>query len=233
MPTKDVEKRRAYNRKRDAAIRSGEWIVQKGGVPRKTTPIKCSHCGKSFYRPLGNQSPGRQYCGRKCMAKAYVGRNVGEKHPRFKGTETRLCLTCGKPNERPHWMWRDGQLVFCDSKCFGKWKSLNWGGENNPCWRGGKHYYYGANMVRQARRTRHRDDHKCRRCGIDESELRRALDVHHLKPFRFFGLENYKKANMLTNLVSLCGTCHTTIEHYSEKNQQWTREEIIAGCAFC
>jgi len=230
MITKAIQKRRAYNRARYAAIKSGEWVVHKHGVPKEENRVVCSHCGKTFLRPPSNQRSGNQYCGMDCMAKAYVGRNLGASHPNHKGTKTKPCVTCGKPNERPMWMWKYNEQVFCDSKCFGKWKSLNWSGENNPSWKGGKHHYYGPNWKRQARRTRHRDNHKCRRCGVDESELRRALDVHHLKPFRFFGLENYKKANMLVNLVSLCENCHHTVEHYSERNQQWDWGEIIAEC---
>jgi predicted HNH restriction endonuclease len=39
------------------------------------------------------------------------------------------------------------------------------------------------------------------------------LDVHHILPIRYFEEENYKEANKLSNLISLCEVCHTTAEH--------------------
>jgi predicted HNH restriction endonuclease len=38
------------------------------------------------------------------------------------------------------------------------------------------------------------------------------LDVHHVKPFRDFGVANYLEANQLDNLVTLCKPCHMAIE---------------------
>ena len=45
----------------------------------------------------------------------------------------------------------------------------------------------------------------------------RSHDVHHLVPFRSFGYvpgvnENYKLANELANLVTLCRACHRRVE---------------------
>jgi len=46
-------------------------------------------------------------------------------------------------------------------------------------------------------------------CGL----IADNLDVHHIVPFREFGLENYKKANRLENLISLCHSCHLKSEY--------------------
>lgn len=183
---------------------------------RKASDLNCDHCGSTFYRSPANRNkrgPG-SYCSRVCMGKAYEGRAVGEKSPRWKGTETRPCNFCASPVTRPAWTWNNRKNTFCDRSCFSRWKSDNWTGDANPAWAGGKFLYYGANWKRQQREARRRDGHRCQLCDVHESELRRALDVHHIRPFRFYGLENYRDANRLSNLISLCDRCHTHVERF-------------------
>lgn len=184
---------------------------------KKSTDIKCSQCGKMFYRSPANRNRDgnkNQYCSRVCMSNAFIGKMLGNKSPRWKQKHIRYCDNCKKKLLRPDWhINQGGKLSFCNHKCFGEWKSKNWSGKDNPAWIGGKAYYYGENWKRQSRETRKRDNHKCKNCGVSENLLRRALDVHHIKPFRFFGLANYKKANSLSNLVSLCPTCHKKAEY--------------------
>jgi hypothetical protein len=40
----------------------------------------------------------------------------------------------------------------------------------------------------------------------------RALDVHHRRPFRLFGVAQHAAANALDNLVALCHDCHLKTE---------------------
>jgi DEAD/DEAH box helicase domain-containing protein len=75
---------------------------------------------------------------------------------------------------------------------------------------------YGPNWAQQRERARRRDGFKCRHCGLPEREDRRH-DVHHVRPFRTFGYvsgenENYRAANRLENLVTLCASCHRRAE---------------------
>lgn len=79
-------------------------------------------------------------------------------------------------------------------------------GENNPNWKGGSISYYGPNWQSQRRKILERDNHICQRCGAPENG--REHDIHHIIPFRKFGLENYKEANKLNNLETLCIHCH-------------------------
>ena len=88
-------------------------------------------------------------------------------------------------------------------------------GENSPSWKGGTIEYYGPNWRKQRRAARKRDGYKCRVCN--KKQKGRALDVHHIKPFRDFGYvpgknDNYREANRLTNLISLCKSCHKNVE---------------------
>ena len=94
----------------------------------------------------------------------------------------------------------------------GKWESENATGENANNWRGGMEKYYGKNWIKQRQKALERDNHKCQICYKTKKELGREPDVHHIKPFKEFGLENYKEANKLDNLVSLCPNCHTKVE---------------------
>ena len=51
--------------------------------------------------------------------------------------------------------------------------------------------------------ARERDDFTCRVCGITEEECGRELDVHHR--------DSDKTNNELSNLLSLCRSCHSTV----------------------
>lgn len=214
MPYTDIEKRRQRSRERDKLKREGKWTPKPN--KRKADNLICACCGKEFYRSPANRERGLSYCSRECMGKAFEGRAIGEKHPRWKGTDTRPCNNCGTSITRPKWAWNSRDLTFCDMKCFGEWKANNWTGEDNPCWRGGHAPYYGANWLRQQREARKRDNHCCQLCGINEAECRRALDVHHIVPFRFFGIERCREANALSNLISLCDSCHKYAERASQ-----------------
>jgi len=74
----------------------------------------------------------------------------------------------------------------------------------------------GPNWERQRNRARARDGYRCRHCGAPERPGR-AHHVHHIRPFRTFGYvrgenENYLEANRLSNLITLCPTCHRRVE---------------------
>ncbi len=86
---------------------------------------------------------------------------------------------------------------------------------------------YGPNWDEQREAARQRDGFRCRQCGapspvgaVTTGEGRgggRQHDVHHIRPFREFGYvrgqnENYKLANALENLITLCPTCHHRVE---------------------
>ncbi len=74
----------------------------------------------------------------------------------------------------------------------------------------------GPDWPQQRDRARQRDGYRCTRCGASERPGRQH-DVHHLVPFRDFGWrpgenENYRQANRLENLVTLCPSCHRLAE---------------------
>ncbi|MGH2591992.1 MAG: DEAD/DEAH box helicase [Anaerolineae bacterium] len=74
---------------------------------------------------------------------------------------------------------------------------------------------YGPNWDEQREAARQRDEYRCRQCGT--AERVRHHDVHHIRPFREFSYvrgqnENYKQANALENLITLCPACHRRAE---------------------
>ncbi|MFO7662176.1 MAG: DEAD/DEAH box helicase [Chloroflexota bacterium] len=74
---------------------------------------------------------------------------------------------------------------------------------------------YGPNWQAQRKLALERDSYRCRTCGATADEF--LLHIHHVRPFREYGYlpvqnENYKLANQLDNLVTLCASCHRRAE---------------------
>ena len=67
---------------------------------------------------------------------------------------------------------------------------------------------YGPDWPSIRERVRARDSFKCQSCGVPEQG--RSHDVHHKVPFRSF--TSPLEANQLSNLVTLCPSCHRKAE---------------------
>lgn len=88
---------------------------------------------------------------------------------------------------------------------------------------------YGPNWQAQRKLVLERDGYRCRTCGASGDEI--LLHVHHIRPFREYGYvpgenENYRIANQLDNLVTLCPSCHRRAE-----SGQQTRS-ALSGLAY-
>lgn len=165
----------------------------------KMVSLVCEHCGKTFIRRYHKTRTPR-FCSYECSAHG--------RPPRPKNPKPVVCIVCGTVKlDRP-----GATRKFCSYKCKSEWQRQSLVGENNPYWKGGHPDYYGPNWRPQRRKARQRDNYKCQHCGISEKRLGKQLDVHHIKPFRTFN-GDYKQANQLTNLISLCNTCHTLAEN--------------------
>lgn len=70
------------------------------------------------------------------------------------------------------------------------------------------HNNYGPNWPTQRDRVRARDGYRCQVCGLPEQG--HAHPVHHISPFRSFMMA--EQANQLTNLITLCPSCHRRAE---------------------
>jgi 5-methylcytosine-specific restriction endonuclease McrA len=160
----------------------------------------------------------RHFCDRECKGKHWRA------HCKARGPSARLvrliCAQCGsaffrKKSAVEKIVRSHGQprrRSFCRKECYGAWISANNHGPSHPRWVGGSVEYRGPNWRRQNRAARERDGHQCKRCGDTAN-----LQVHHMIPFRSFGYvvgENdfYRLANELSNLITLCQTCHVHVE---------------------
>jgi len=164
--------------------------------------FKCDWCGETFFSKHDPERSKHHFCSRKCKGKWWSKNIQGENHPNWRGVRVEVkCDGCGKLYRVKRKDLKGRKNHFCSYECYWEWVT----GENSPFWKGGHEPYYGPNWFRQARITRERD-YTCQICGREEDG--RALDVHHIIPFREFGLERYKEANQLSNLITLCRPCH-------------------------
>lgn len=179
----------------------------------------CEICGKSFVTANAHK---RRFCSRACGGIWASNNRLKEHAPLWKGgIPERTCEVCNKVYQPVTYPSQDNkrgqQHFFCSHTCHGAWASIHRSGSNHPLWTGGrkKYRYYGPNWKQQKRLARKRDAYTCRKCG--QKQIGRALDVHHIKPFREFDYipdvnDNYLAANDLTNLISLCKKCHGIAE---------------------
>ncbi|TKX52838.1 HNH endonuclease [Halorubrum sp. SP3] len=91
-------------------------------------------------------------------------------------------------------------------------------GEEHHNWRGGYGQNYGEGWLDARRRTLERDKYECQDCGMDRQSHKETfgydLEVHHIQPFRTFS--DAATANQLSNLITLCTTCHQKRENRTE-----------------
>lgn len=85
--------------------------------------------------------------------------------------------------------------------------------EGVPVWIRKRMEQYGPNWFDQRQEVLDRDGLQCRACDVGDDEV--GLHVHHIRPKKEFvdGDElDYMGANRMSNLVTLCPTCHTMFE---------------------
>jgi hypothetical protein len=86
-------------------------------------------------------------------------------------------------------------------------------------------YNYGPGWDYTAEQIRNRDGRCCRNCDKTEQQERKLLSVHHIVPFRLFGLKNYQIANVESNLITLCNDCHIYFEN-NVTSKIWDSKEF-------
>ncbi len=157
----------------------------------------CPQCGTKFetwvYRPT-------MYCSQVCQGKA---------HSKPENQVTVYCKTCSKPYIVHKSFVEKRNTKYCSRECMGAGMSILKRGENNPNYRGGSISYRGPNWRRQSRRARKRDGYTCQICG--KKPKGRRCHVHHIKPYREFN-DDWQSANDLSNLITLCDSCHSSVE---------------------
>jgi hypothetical protein len=183
-----------------------------GRAKRSSVEVTCAYCGTLFCkRPAQLKYTTKHFCNMTCMGKWQTENWNGKDNPNYNSVDC-TCAICGKEFVRAPCDIRTVAGNFCSSKCSAAWKSQNRSGVNSPYWQGGKVDYRGPNWSQQRDKARERDKYRCRRCKVHETQLSYTLTVHHIIPFRSFGIDRYEEANQLTNLICLCRACHGYIE---------------------
>lgn len=156
---------------------------------------KCLLCDKIFtikkYRLKHKRGV---FCSIKCK-KQYTKPYGKNKKIKFR------CPTCGVDFFR----YKNKKIIktkYCSMSC----RNKHMRGKNHPLYINGESSYKrGTNWQAQKRKAKFRDQNTCQKCGINGSK-EKSLHVHHIIPYRLF--KNYKKANVLDNLITLCERCH-------------------------
>jgi len=87
-------------------------------------------------------------------------------------------------------------------------------GEDHYLWKQDMDRPYDSNWFKRREQALERDGRKCVRCGKTSAEHKnwcgKDLHVHHITPWREF--DDQEQRNGLENLVTLCASCHRSIE---------------------
>lgn len=170
---------------------------------RRTTPETrtCEQCGKPY--PYIKGRNGKRYCSPECDYKARNSGSLRKPETLIKFT----CAYCGKAAERYQSQDRGYSYLYCSQECHYNHRIAVYESE----WDGTSRDMRGKNWHSQRNKARKRDKYTCQHCGVTEIELGCGLDVHHIIPLRTFK-GDWKKANRLDNLISLCRSCHRSTE---------------------
>lgn len=178
--------------------------------PSKKVVKLCEYCAKAFETWAYRNA---RYCSSRCASSANCINALGVE-PRPESYIHRSCVVCGAIYTIHQGVITTSgrNSVCCSRGCWREWMSKEKRGANNPNYRGGAVQYRGANWGMQRRAALRRDGHKCQICGMKLREGRRwNYGVHHIKPYREFN-GDFEAANQLTNLISLCRSCHGKVE---------------------
>ncbi len=202
---------------------------------------KCARCGIGItVQRWRLQKFGHVFCSRECSAKAHDTRvsstcETCGTHILFKRTQPRrfcsyACWLASGEHLQPRPGQRKRITVSCSNcrvqievhlskletngrfYCSIECRANHIIGPNNPAFTSGsgRKIEYGFNWRRQRRKALQRDGYTCRHCDAQPRQPWH-LHVHHIVPAsRFAG--NWQEANVLTNLLTLCLSCHKIAE---------------------
>jgi len=180
--------------------------------------VECAWCGKNKIVTAGEVArSNRFFCDNDCKSEWQSKEVCEQNHPSWDGGKVAVeCDWCGAERRMYPSHAAGADHHFCPgTRCADFWRSENFSGEDSPRWRGGYRDYYGPSWRRQRRKARDRDNNTCQICGVAKDDIGRNMSVHHITPFRRFGVENHKEANALDNLISLCPSCHQRAEQFA------------------
>ena len=191
----------------------GNSVFNDRSKPKVEKP--CSNCGKIMrHKPSHFKGKKNPCCSRKCLAE--YQRKVRKTAFNHRRTSIECeCDYCGKIISRQPHRLLQYKHKFCSHECRGNWMSQTQNGSKNPAWIDGRSSSYsrGSDWKQIKKAIRKRDGYTCQLCGIKQSCLPNALDVHHIERYSDFPEHDKAKANSTRNLISLCRSCHIQVEY--------------------
>ncbi len=175
---------------------------------------KCDFCGKeNLFSPHRTRKQKTFFCHRGCHKEwKKINAPKGEECSNYVAIKCN-CAWCDKELiKTPKYIEKRKYGPFCSTNCQSNFRSKFIVGEENPNYKGGDIEYYGPTWSFARRQTREKYNNTCQRCGRHADEVRLNTAVHHIKPFRDFGVEKHKEANDLNNLICYCNNCHKKVE---------------------
>lgn len=193
-------------------------VCKKSFQPIRKTNIYCSNkCSAKIHPPPPSRPKTKYWTNRKWIEKNYLGKqisinNVCQKFNLERNTFYRWLKRLNIKSLPKSIVQKGEKNPFYGKNHTDKTKKKlrgprpEFSGPNNHGWKGGIIPYYGPNWHWQGEKAHIRDNHTCQTCK--KYQIKPKLPVHHIIPFRKFGLEKYKEANQLSNLITLCIPCH-------------------------
>ena len=163
---------------------------------RNRKDMTCQQCGKILSLPAST-SARRMYCSKQCWATHTKEMNMF------------TCEFCGARFHRARAAVARTKHTFCGAPCSRAY-ALNHRVLPDPLRRQG---WRGPSWKIQSAWARVRDGNHCVRCGAGPENPAYKMAVHHIKWFYSFPTPD--EANALSNLETLCRSCHSK-EHRSE-----------------
>lgn len=173
----------------------------------------CEYCKKHFQ--TWPSRPGR-FCSAQCRSEFGARQLKPNKRRPDTMKVSRTCKQCGITYTTTSHQVRLRGSNFCSRKCMGDYQSAKLLKTGGPNYKGGisknNKYYRGDNWERQKRKALKRDNRQCQVClkQVTARDMH-LIDVHHIRPYRLFN-GDWKSANDLSNLITLCRGHHIKIE---------------------
>jgi len=184
--------------------------------------VGCSQCGKKIKRwPHQIKNQENFFCSKECEGEWLSENLVGKNHHNYTGKVKVECTVCGKDIEVYPYRLKETEDFLCSDECYLEWKS----GPNGPVkGRTNSHFFYGLNWYKQREKVLERDNHRCQVCGATKDDAQ--LHCHHIIKYREYRYKlfkgnpirnsivefDWKKANRMENLITVCNKCHPKIE---------------------
>lgn len=166
----------------------------------KLVERECEFCHQPFMaRPRRLAMGMDRFCSKKCVAS----------HSHVTGSVMVQCHHCHKSFITKKSLVARGSKKYCSRACQNAAPHIS--GSSHKLWNGGRIGSYGPDWYRQRKAAYERDKGICQCCHRSKRWNERGFHVHHIIKRRSFGTD-YKSANALSNLITLCPKCHRRVE---------------------